>query len=72
MKIAFLSFYSGVVYRGVETFVHELANRLHNSGHNITVYQFGAKLLVIQIISVSDRDDCQERREKKRRGARIN
>ena len=44
MKIAFLSFYSGVSYRGVETFVHELANRLHNFGHEITVYQFGKEL----------------------------
>lgn len=44
MKIAFLSFYSGELYRGVETFVHELANRLAVMGHNVTVYQNGPKL----------------------------
>lgn len=44
MKIAFLSFYSGVVYRGVETFVHELANGLVKLGNDVTVYQLGNKL----------------------------
>lgn len=44
MKIAFLSFYSGVVYRGVETFVHELANGLVELGNDVTVYQLGKKL----------------------------
>lgn len=44
LKIAFLSFYSGEVYRGAETFVHELANRLTDLGHDITVYQNGPKL----------------------------
>ena len=44
MKIAFLSFYSGEVYRGVETYVHELSNRLVGLGHDITVYQNGPKL----------------------------
>ena len=43
MKIAFLSFYSGIVARGVETFVHELANRLTDGGMDVTVYQFGPK-----------------------------
>jgi glycosyltransferase involved in cell wall biosynthesis len=43
MKIVFLSYYNGLVNRGVETFVHELANRL--SRHNdIRVFQGGAKL----------------------------
>jgi len=41
MKIAFLSYYSGSLNRGVETFVHELANRLANLGHDVTVYQNG-------------------------------
>ncbi len=41
MKIAFLSFYSGLVYRGVETYVHELADRLSKLGHDVTVYQNG-------------------------------
>ena len=37
MKIAFLSFYSGEVYRGVETFVHELGNRLVQMGHEVVI-----------------------------------
>lgn len=40
MKIAFLSAYSGIVDRGVETYVHELASRL--SGQH-QVYVMGAK-----------------------------
>ena len=44
LKIVLLSYYSGVVYRGVETFVHELANRLVTVGHEVTVFQSGPKL----------------------------
>lgn len=44
MKIAFLSFNSGEMYRGVETFVHEVANRLTDMGNEVTVYQNGQKL----------------------------
>ncbi|OGY11141.1 MAG: hypothetical protein A3D26_03230 [Candidatus Blackburnbacteria bacterium RIFCSPHIGHO2_02_FULL_44_20] len=44
MKIAFFSFYSGHVYRGVETFVHELANRLVSLGNEVTVFQTGPAL----------------------------
>lgn len=44
MKIAFLSFYSGLIYRGVETFVHELGNRLTDMGHDVTIYQNGPKV----------------------------
>jgi len=44
MKIAFLSFYSGDIYRGVETFVHELANRLIGLGNEVVVYQRGKRL----------------------------
>ncbi len=44
MKIVFLSFYSGEVYRGVETFVHELSNRLVDLRVDVTVYQNGPKL----------------------------
>lgn len=44
MKIAFLSFYSGLVYRGVETFVHELGNRLTQMGHQVTIYQNGPEV----------------------------
>lgn len=39
-KIAFLSFYSGVVDRGVETFVLEISKRL-KSRHQITIFQAG-------------------------------
>ena len=44
LKIAFLSFYSGEVYRGVETFVHEVANRLVDLDHDVVVFQNGPKL----------------------------
>ncbi len=43
MKIAFISFYSGQVNRGVETYAHELANRLEGLGNEVTVYQGGKK-----------------------------
>ncbi len=43
MKIAFLSFYSGNVNRGVETYAHELANNLVDLGNEVTVYQNGQK-----------------------------
>jgi len=43
MKIAFLSFYSGKSPRGVETYVHELGNRLSVS-HDVVVYQSGREL----------------------------
>lgn len=41
LKISFLSFYSGIVSRGVETFVHELSNRLIELGNEVCVYQNG-------------------------------
>ncbi|MDO8488353.1 MAG: glycosyltransferase family 4 protein [bacterium] len=41
MKIVFLSFYSGEVSRGVETYVHELSNQLVKLGHQVIVYQNG-------------------------------
>lgn len=44
MNIVFLSYYSGINSRGVETFVHELSNRLTTAGHQITVFQTGPKL----------------------------
>jgi len=53
MKIAFLSFYSGEMYRGVETFVHELANRLVDMGHDVTVYQNGSLLVNSKYKTVS-------------------
>src|SRR3990167_9954406 len=43
-KIAFLSFYSGAVERGVENFVFELTKRL-KSKHQITIFQAGQKIL---------------------------
>ncbi|OGD94451.1 hypothetical protein A3A48_03135 [Candidatus Curtissbacteria bacterium RIFCSPLOWO2_01_FULL_37_9] len=39
-KIAFLSFYSGFVERGVETYVYELGRRLAKK-HEVTVFQGG-------------------------------
>lgn len=44
LKIAFLTFYSGELYRGVETLVHDLANCLVALGHDVLVYQNGQKL----------------------------
>ncbi len=44
IKVVFLSFYSGEIYRGVETYVHELCNRLSDSNIDLTVYQNGPKL----------------------------
>jgi glycosyltransferase involved in cell wall biosynthesis len=41
MKIAILSFYSGEVSRGVETYVHELGNNLIELGHEIVIFQNG-------------------------------
>ena len=42
-KIAFLSFYSGFVDRGAETFVYEISKRLKEK-HNITIFQAGDKI----------------------------
>lgn len=44
MKLLFLSFHSGHVSRGVETFVHEIANELVGLGHSVKVIQGGSKL----------------------------
>jgi glycosyltransferase involved in cell wall biosynthesis len=44
MKIVFLSYYSGINFRGVETWVHDLANHLQTSGHSVSVYQGGPQL----------------------------
>jgi glycosyltransferase involved in cell wall biosynthesis len=44
MKIAFLSWFSGDRYRGVETFVHQLANSLIDLENDVIVYQHGKKL----------------------------
>ncbi len=44
LKVAFLSFYSGEIYRGVETYVYELGNKLVELGVDVTVYQNGPKL----------------------------
>jgi glycosyltransferase involved in cell wall biosynthesis len=43
LKIVFLSFYSGEVYRGVEIYVHNLANEFNKLGHDVTVFQNGPK-----------------------------
>ena len=42
MKIAFLNIYNGLVDRGAETYVKELAQRL-SSKHEVTVFQAGEK-----------------------------
>ena len=44
MKIVFLSYYSGINFRGVETWVHDLANLLQDSGHQVLVFQGGQQL----------------------------
>ena len=44
LRIVFLSFYSGDVYRGVETLTHDLSNRLIGLGHDVTVCQHGPAL----------------------------
>jgi len=44
MKVAFLSFYSGEYFRGVETYVHSLANQLVKLGHDVVVYQNGPEV----------------------------
>lgn len=45
MKIAFLSLYSGIVARGAETFVQELANALVTLGNDVVVYQGGDRIV---------------------------
>ncbi|OGM31119.1 hypothetical protein A2630_04655 [Candidatus Woesebacteria bacterium RIFCSPHIGHO2_01_FULL_44_10] len=44
LKIAFLSFFSGEIERGVEVYVHELANHLADFGHEVLVIQNGLKV----------------------------
>ncbi|MGI8420406.1 MAG: glycosyltransferase family 4 protein [Candidatus Levyibacteriota bacterium] len=43
MKIALLSAYSGPVHRGIESWVHEISQRLEAFKHDVTVYQLGEK-----------------------------
>ena len=42
-NIAILSFYSGIVERGVETFAYEISKRLSKK-HKITIFQAGSKI----------------------------
>lgn len=44
MKVIFLSFYSGRVYRGVETFVYEIGKELIKRGNKVIVFQSGNEL----------------------------
>lgn len=44
MKFVFLSLHSGVSFRGVETYVHELGNELVKKGHDVEVVQGGAEI----------------------------
>lgn len=63
MKIAFLNIYNGVINRGAETFVKELAGRLSKS-HQVTVFQAGDKggkeTYKIQKISIKFDPDRKE------------
>lgn len=53
MKIAFLSFYSGIIERGVETLIPEVASRLGKK-HEVVVFQAGpGKAKNYQIIQIS-------------------
>lgn len=45
MNVVILSYYSGIISRGGESFVHELANSLIENDHDVTVYQGGEKLV---------------------------
>ena len=67
MKIAFLNIYNGVVNRGAETFVKELASRL-SKNHQVTVFQAGDRegkeVYKIQKVSIKfdpDRKDFTDR-----------
>lgn len=53
MKIVILSFYSGEIYRGVETFVHEISNKLSESGHEVVVCQNGPRIVNSKYKSVT-------------------
>lgn len=44
MKIAFLSYFNGLNFRGAETFVHELGNHLADLKHEVKVYQYGPEM----------------------------
>ncbi len=65
MKIIFLSYFSGMVSRGVETYVHELGNRLTKYGHEVVVYQKGNKLSDSLYKTIVIRDDNQLNRSGK-------
>lgn len=41
MRIAILSFYSGHIERGAETWTHEFANRISKDAYEVTVFQNG-------------------------------
>lgn len=70
MKIAFLSFFNGIVERGVETLVDNLASRL-SEHHEVTVFQagdYGKKKYKTCIIRTSWKPDVlQEPLDLKRR-----
>ena len=44
MKFVFLSLHSGILFRGVETYVHELGNELVKKGHDVEVVQGGTEI----------------------------
>lgn len=57
-KIAFLSYYSGNVNRGAETYVSELSSALADRGHEITVFQNGSPELKMNYQIVSFNNSC--------------
>jgi glycosyltransferase involved in cell wall biosynthesis len=69
MKIAFLSFYSGEYYRGVETYVHFLANELVNLGHDVVVYQNGphVKNSVYKVVTLGMKVDWSKKGNESKR-----
>lgn len=62
MKIAFLSFYSGHISRGSETYVYELATRLGKT-NEVTVFQSGPKFGHgnYELIRIDTRIDWKEK-----------
>ncbi|OGY12669.1 MAG: hypothetical protein A3A58_00200 [Candidatus Blackburnbacteria bacterium RIFCSPLOWO2_01_FULL_41_27] len=63
LKIAFLSFYSGIIERGVETLIPEIAERL-GKNHEVVVYQsgpgYGKNYKIVQIPTSWKPDTLQE------------
>ena len=52
-KIGILSFYGGIINRGVEILVHRLSNEIVDHGYDVTVYQIGPRLIDAKYKTVS-------------------